>query len=314
MAHPGVHGLRTACGRAVAQAVGVRAQVRAALDDLATDPELRLARVEAGLEVAAARVLRGAARDCRRRRGAGWSTSRRSTPRRCRPCRTARTRSPGSSPPARCGSSRSHGCAPGEVRAVPGVRHDPAAATRLVAPGERGALETAAGGVLPLGLGGQPTTRPGGVRLRVLVGDVHDRVVRAPLDRAAGSLGPVPAGTRRPGPPLAEVPQVDRPVGPGEDHRAGLEVLRRRSRVVGRVERPLGHRGPAGGLHERREPGVGHGHRLDRERPDADPVDRRLLGVVRVGTHGEHAAGEETRGRGPAWGLPPLSAARRCRS
>src|SRR5262249_2581013 len=61
VAHPGVDHLRSAGGRPVAQAVTVCAQVRAALDDLAGDTELRLPWVVALLELAAARVLRDAA-------------------------------------------------------------------------------------------------------------------------------------------------------------------------------------------------------------------------------------------------------------
>ena len=138
------------------------------------------------------------------------------------------------------------GAAPGEVGPVPGVGHDPSAGPGLVAPGERGALEAAAGGVLPLGLGGQGGVRPSRVRLRVLVRHVHHRVIGAPLDRAARPLRCSPAGAGCPGPPLAEVTQVDRAFGRGEHHRPGLEVLRRRAGVVGRVHRPFGDRRPAG--------------------------------------------------------------------
>ena len=119
VAHAGVDRLRPPRGRPVAQAVGVGAQVGAALDHLAPDPELRLGRVVARLEVAAAGVLRGAARPIRRRRGGGWSTSRRSTPRRCRPCRRARTRWPGSCRRARFGGSRSRRCCATGSRARP---------------------------------------------------------------------------------------------------------------------------------------------------------------------------------------------------
>ena len=61
MAHARVDHLGPAGGRAVAQAVAVGAQVRAALDDLASHAELWLPGVVARLEVATARVARGAA-------------------------------------------------------------------------------------------------------------------------------------------------------------------------------------------------------------------------------------------------------------
>src|SRR5215218_9496219 len=56
-----IHRLRMARGGAVAAAVARRAQVRAALDHLARDPDLRLARVVATGLAPTARVLRDAA-------------------------------------------------------------------------------------------------------------------------------------------------------------------------------------------------------------------------------------------------------------
>ena len=94
---------------------------------------------------------------------------------------------------------------------------------------------------------------PRGVRRGVLVRHVHHRVVGAPLDRAAGTLGCRPARARRPGPPLAQVAQVDGTAGRREHHRARLQVLRRRPREVARVERTFGHRGVAGSADERGE-------------------------------------------------------------
>ena len=107
-------GLRSPRRRPVAQAVGVGAQVGAALDDLAPDAELRLRRVVARLQVTAARVVRRAARRACVVGVSAASTSRPSTPRRCRPCRRARSRWPGSCRPARCAGTRSRrSCATG---------------------------------------------------------------------------------------------------------------------------------------------------------------------------------------------------------
>ena len=58
---PGVDHLRAAAGRAVAAAVAVGAEERAALDHLAGDPELRLRRIEAGGLVGSTGVARHAA-------------------------------------------------------------------------------------------------------------------------------------------------------------------------------------------------------------------------------------------------------------
>ena len=63
-----------------------------------------------------------------------------------------------------------------------------AARGELVAPGELAAVEAAAGGELPLGLGRERLARPLGVGLGVLVGDLDDRVVLAALDGAARAL------------------------------------------------------------------------------------------------------------------------------
>src|ERR1700744_3830200 len=54
VAHAGVDHLGPPGGGPVAKAVAVRAQVRAALDDLARDPELRLGRVVAVLDAGSA--------------------------------------------------------------------------------------------------------------------------------------------------------------------------------------------------------------------------------------------------------------------
>jgi len=65
-----VDGLREGRGRSVATAVVGRAQVRAALDDLARNPDLGLGGIDAGLPVRTARVGRDAARVLR---GVGMS-------------------------------------------------------------------------------------------------------------------------------------------------------------------------------------------------------------------------------------------------
>ena len=98
VAHSGVDRLRAPGGRAVAQAVGVGAEVGAALDDLATRPGTAAGRRRDSLP--GHRLAGSPARstDSRRRRDDGWSTSRRSTPTRCRPCRRGRTRWPGRNP------------------------------------------------------------------------------------------------------------------------------------------------------------------------------------------------------------------------
>src|SRR4051794_814254 len=130
MTHPGVDHLRAARRRTVAQAVGVGAQVRAALDHLATDPELWLAWVVALLEVAPARVVRDAAR-----RG---GVLRVAVPPVVGPLPDVAGHVLEAEP---VGGEAADGrgarvaallrAPPREVRAVPGVRHDPATRASL---------------------------------------------------------------------------------------------------------------------------------------------------------------------------------------
>src|SRR4029079_14160117 len=65
---------------------------------------------------------------------------------------------------------------PGELP-VPVVRTALAVSLRLVAPDEVAGVAPAARGQLPLGLARQLLVCPGGVRLGVLVGDVHHGLV-----------------------------------------------------------------------------------------------------------------------------------------
>src|SRR6185503_4460026 len=106
------------------------------------------------------------------------------------------------------------GVAVGET-ALPDVHPVLAAGLELVAPGEALLDEAAAGGELPLGLGGQAGARPGAEGPGVVPGDVDDRMVLAALEGGAGALGAAPIS-------LEDLPP---PFGP--DQRPGLrEVIR----------------------------------------------------------------------------------------
>ena len=138
---------------------------------------------------------------------------------------------------------------------------------------------------------------------------VHDGVLGPGPDVAPRTLRAPPGRPRRPGPPLAQVPQVDGSRGRGEDHRPGDQVLRRRTGEVRRVERAFGHGDVAGRRDERRVLGVRHGGARDQEVPHLDGARRRLLGVVRVGPHPERAGRDphEVVRRAHALGRPALS-------
>src|SRR5699024_1666693 len=84
----------------------------------------------------------------------------------------------------------------------------PALTGELTSPGVPGAVETATTGRLPLRLGGQCPAGPGAVGQRVVVRDVHHRMVLQILDsrvrparmRPIGALDAVPPRGARGGP------------------------------------------------------------------------------------------------------------------
>ena len=154
----------------------------------------------------------------------------------------------------------------------------------VVAPGEHRARQSAAGGELPFGLGGQFLARPGGVGVGVLRGHVGDRVAVKAAHGAARTRRAAPAGTGRVPPPLRDVPQVDRPAGGEEDQRAGAQQRRVRAGVLRRVEWPLRDRDVPGRRHEPAELGDGDRVIVDPEAVDLDAADRPLLRVEVVRT------------------------------
>src|SRR5262249_9108165 len=89
--------------------------------------------------------------------------------------------------------------------ALPGVGHPLAAGAQFVAPVVALAVQPAAGGPLPLGLGGQLFAGPVGVGGGVLVADVDDRVIVLALDGGARPLGVPPRGALDDLPPLVAV-------------------------------------------------------------------------------------------------------------
>ena len=151
VAHAGVDHLRAAGSWAVALAVVVGAQERAALDHLAWHAELRLC----GSKLASTSGPRGF-RHAAGLVGIGRMLLRvpvgRSTPTRCRPCRGGRT-SFGWERPDRSGAGEAvgPGVAPREV-ALPEVGEVPTVGNGLVTPGERLPVDATAGCVLPFGL------------------------------------------------------------------------------------------------------------------------------------------------------------------
>src|SRR2546423_2728316 len=108
---------------------------------------------------------------------------------------------------------------PGEA-ALPGVRHWFAARELLIAPREDRSLKPAAGGKLPLRFRRQILLGPRGVGCRVFVGDVHNRMLVAPVAVAARTFGMLPRRAAAPVPPAPYVIQSHRAGRSGENERA----------------------------------------------------------------------------------------------
>ena len=174
-------------------------------------------------------------------------TSRRTTARRSRPCRTARTRWARTPRPATCRRSHPLACLSAETGPA---RCSPACGrggTQLVAPG------------VPVA---DPARRVRRTRYCASVGssffahfeifdrivprDVNDGVILAPRDRAARTLRMPPARAGDVSPPRHRIVEGCHARGGDEDGRARDQRFARRGGEVLRVRRPLGHRDVSG--------------------------------------------------------------------
>src|SRR4029077_7046732 len=178
---------------------------------------------------------------------------------------------------------------PGELP-LPAVRHGLSIREVLVAPGENGSLEATAGRVLPFGFGRELLAGPGSVGRGILIGDVHDRMTIAPVDRRARTLRSLPVGTRHVLPPVAVVAHVDWASGLPKDEGARNEHIWMGARVVGRIDLPLAEGDIAGVAYESPELPTGYGPLVDQEAVDGDPVHRPLLRIEVLRAHQERAA------------------------
>ena len=175
--------------------------------------------------------------------------------------------------------------------ALPGVGHVLAAGRELIAPGELRAVEPAARGEFPLGLGRQILARPSGIGERIGKGDVHDGMIVEHVDAALRPIGMAPVSTLHERPPLAPVAQIRHGLPRREHQRAGVKHVRQRARIILRVRRDFRGRDMAGRLDEFLELPVRHRRAVDPEGINRRAVERRLLGVMIVGAHAEGAAG-----------------------
>ena len=176
--------------------------------------------------------------------------------------------------------------------ALPRVGGRPAVRKVLVAPGERCPLETSAGRQLPLRLRRELLPGPPRVRLRILVRDVHDRVVVATVDGGALSAGVLPVRAGDVLPPVAVVVEVHWPARCAEHQRSGHEQLGIGVGVLVRVERPLGERHVRRLAHETPEL-RGRDRLLVHPEPvDRDAMHRAFLGIEVLRAHRERPTGD----------------------
>lgn len=292
----GVDRLALAGRRPVAQAVVRRAQVRAALDHPARDVRPRLAWHQAARRIGHPRVARHAARPVvrspvvrsRARRHCGEVVAR---PLPDVAGHVVQAVPVGREAPdrGRASLARRLEVLPGEL-ALPGVGHHLPLGARVVAPGVDRAVQPAAGGELPLGLGRQLLARPRGVRVGVLRGHVGDRVPVQAARRAARPARMPPVGARGVPPPLGHVPQVHWPAGREEHQRARVQQVRVRPGILRRVERPLGDGHVPGRGHEPAELRDRDRVVIHPEAIDLDAARRAFLRVEVLRAHQELAA------------------------
>src|SRR5215469_10930497 len=285
----GVDGLGVARRRAVAAAVIGSAEMRAALQDLARDADLRLAAVITAVLRRATRVL-GRAAGTRRRYLVAHPKPVGSP----LPDVAYHVIQPiavrGIRPYGRCARVAIVTAVFVRELALPGVGHMAPLRRELIAPGVFGAIEPAARGELPLRLARQFLAGPGGVGLGVAVCNVHHRMVLEACERAAGTVGTPPESAESEPPPLTPVVEIDRPPRRGEHQRTSFQHVRQCAGVVLRVWGYLGESDVAGRLDEATKLAVGHRCAVHPEAIHAHAMPGPLLGVVSIRAHQESSA------------------------
>src|SRR5262245_42958904 len=259
MACRAIDRLRVPGSRAIATAIAWRTQERAALDDLARDPDLRLAGVVAVLLGSAARISRRAASLLLAGVGVDLGV-------------------PVAGPlpdianhvmePVAVRRERRHRRGALEAvllqilvwkSALPGIGHVLAAGGEFVTPGELGAVDTAARRQLPFGLGRQLLAGPAGVGERIREGHVHDRMSPETAEVAPRTVGVPPVRALEKYPPLTPITQLGDGIWRRLEHeRAGVEHVRQCARVVFRVRWDFGESNVPGSVDELLELAVGH--------------------------------------------------------
>src|SRR5262249_21761607 len=155
------------------------------------------------------------------------------------------------------------------------------------------AVATAARGEFPLRLGRELAPAPARIGERILVGDMHDRMIVLARDRAAGTGRRTPIGARHVLEPLGDAAAA-RDIGRrNEHHRAGREQLLGHAGMRRGVKPALGQGHVSRRRHELAKLRVAHLVAIDPEAIDAHGVGEALLRPLALGTHHERSAADE---------------------
>ena len=176
--------------------------------------------------------------------------------------------------------------------ALPVIGEHRAVRCQHIAPGKFGALEPAARGEFPFGLGWEALAGPGGIGFGILIGDVDDWMIERIVDRAVRPKRMPPVCAKGERPPLREVVEIDGPPRRLEQERAWQSHLRRHAGIVCRVGGNFGKSAVACRRNEAGIIAIGNGCFIDPEWIDAHAPHGGFLGIETLRAHGEGAAGE----------------------
>src|SRR5262249_45012287 len=160
------------------------------------------------------------------------------------------------------------------------------------------AVATAARGEFPLRLGRELTPAPARVGQRILVGDMHGRMIVLACNRRAGPGGRAQMRARHVLPPLRDPAAAADIGGRDEHHGAGSEQLPGHAGMRCGVEPALGQRHVSRRRHELPELRVGHLVAIDPKAVDTHHVGEALLRPLAIGAHNERAAADENHAGG----------------
>src|SRR5262249_29318698 len=124
----------------------------------------------------------------------------------------------------------------------------------------------------------------------IRIGDVDDRVIVKPFDVTLGSIGTAPTRAFHEGPPLTPVAQIDRTLWWSENQGTRKQRVRECARIVIRIGWNFHKRDVTSCVYEFLELSIRYWLSVDPEITDRDAMNRRLFGIMPVGSHAKRAA------------------------